>query len=107
MCPTTPSIPSSYDSIPVGGVFCPPDPSSSTVQNVTQVSAADITQSLTDIQSAYLVLIGAVVAAFVLGIFYFVFLRCCAGVVIWLSILVFVLGMIAIGVYMYLYTIGI
>lgn len=52
-------------------------------------------------------LIGAVLAAFVLGIFYFLFLRCCAGVVIWLSIVAFVLGMIAIGVYMYLYTQGI
>lgn len=62
---------------------------------------------MTDTQSAYLVLIGAVVAAFILGIIYFVFLRCCAGVVIWLSIFTFVLAMIAIGVYMFLYTQGI
>lgn len=105
LCPATPSIPATYPSVSVGGVFCVPDPSS--VQNATQVSAADITQSMTDTQSAYLVLIGAVVAAFILGIVYVVFLRCCAGVVIWLSILSFILGMIAVGVYMFLYTQGI
>jgi hypothetical protein len=95
-----------YSTIKIGDVYCSPDPTS--VPGVTQVtSGASLTQSVEDVKNAKYVLIGAIGAAFILGIIYFVFLRFCAGVVIWLSLIFFVLSMIAIGVYMFLFTEGI
>lgn len=96
-----------YSTILIGDVYCSPDPNELTtkVSQVTGVSS--LSQSVEDIKNSKYVLIGAVVAAFILGIIYFVFLRFCAGVVIWLSLVFFVLAMIAIGVYMFLFTQGI
>jgi hypothetical protein len=95
-----------YSTINIGGVYCSPDPSAVT-QNVTQFSTADLTQSVQDTKNAYLVLIGAIAAAFILGLIYYFMLKCCAGVLIWMSILSFIIGLIAVGIYMFLYTYGI
>ncbi len=98
------SITAVYSSIDVGGVFCMPDVTGS----VTQViNFSILTQVFADIKISYLVLLGALAAAFLLGFIYFGLMRCCAGVLVWLSLTVFILGTLAVGVYMYMYTKGI
>lgn len=94
-----------YPSFVVGSIYCTPNVSY--VSNISQVTAGDLTQAMDDTKNAQYVLIGAVVLALILGLFYFFFLRCCAGLIIWLSIILFIFSMIGIGVYMFLYTEGI
>lgn len=100
-CPSA-TFTAPYPSFVVGSIYCTPNVSF--VTNIPQITAGDLTQAMDDTKNAHYVLIGAVVLALILGLFYFFFLRCCAGLVIWLSIITFILCMIGIGVYMFLYT---
>ena len=102
-CPAgTTTYTSLYNTTLIAKVYCSPD--NTFTNSVNQVTQSEITQSVDDTRNAYLVLIGAVVLALILGVLYFVFLRCCAGVMIWLSIATFIICCIAIGVYMFLFT---
>jgi hypothetical protein len=95
----------SYKSKSMGDLICIPDPS---VMAVTQVANFNVlTQVFADLKICYWIFIGALAGAFIAGFIYFWLMRWCAGVIVWLSLLVFVLGTIAVGVYMYLYTKGI
>lgn len=52
-------------------------------------------------------MVAAAGAAIVLSIIFFLFVRCCAGPIIWLAILIFIGGMITIGVFFILQAKGV
>lgn len=95
----------SYKSLSLGDVVCIPDPASSTVAQAMNFNV--LTQVFADIKICYWIFVGALAGAFVVGFLYFWMMRWCAGVLVWLSLAVFTLGTVAVGVYMYLYTKGI
>jgi uncharacterized membrane protein YagU involved in acid resistance len=66
-----------------------------------------LTRAFADIRICWLVFIGALVASFIIGLVYFFLMRACAGCMVWLSLLTFVLGTLAIGIYMFMYTKGV
>lgn len=101
----TSPILASYKSINVGDVICIPDPSDNSV--VQAVNANILTRVFADIKICWMVFVGALGASFILGFIYFCFMRVCAGVVVWLSIFTFVMGTLAVGIYMFMYTKGV
>jgi len=52
-----------------------------------------------DLQTGWAVLVAAAGAAIVLSIIFFLFVRCCAGPIIWLAIIILIGGMITVGVF--------
>jgi solute carrier family 44 protein 1 (choline transporter-like protein) len=98
-------IPALYKSINVGDIICIPDPTDISV--VQAVNANILTRVFADIKVCWSIFLGALGASFILGFLYFWFMRACAGVVVWLSILTWILGTLAVGVYMFMYTKGV
>jgi len=60
-----------------------------------------------DLREGWVVLLVAVLAAIVLSLMFFVFVRLCTGPIIWLSIIVAVLGMLTVGIFFLLQAKGI
>lgn len=94
-----------YKSLSLGDVVCIPDPTDNSV--VQAVNTNILTRVFADIKVCWTIFLGALGASFILGFIYFLFMRICAGVVVWLSIFTFVLGTLAIGIYMFMYTKGV
>jgi len=72
-----------------------------------QVNGVDITSFFSyssysawafDLQTGYLILIGAAVAAMICSLLFLVIVRCCAGVIIWLAITACIGGLEVIGI---------
>jgi len=104
ICATGPIL-APYGSLNVGDIICIPDPNDISV--VQAVNADVLTRVFADVKACWLVFIGALGASFIVGFLYFCFMRACAGVVVWLSILTFILGTLAVGIYMFMYTKGV
>jgi hypothetical protein len=60
-----------------------------------------------DLREGWVVLLVAALAAIVLSLMFFVFVRLCTGPIIWLSIIVAVLGMLTVGIFFLLQAKGI
>ena len=60
-----------------------------------------------DLREGWIVLLVAALAAIVLSLMFFVFVRLCTGPIIWLSIIVGVLGMLTVGIFFLLQAKGI
>jgi hypothetical protein len=60
-----------------------------------------------DLREGWIVLLVAALAAIVLSLMFFVFVRLCTGPIIWLSIIVAVLGMLTVGIFFLLQAKGI
>lgn len=60
-----------------------------------------------DLQTAWVVVIVAAVAAVLLSLLFFIFVRICTGPIIWLAITITILGMITIGVFFILQAKGV
>lgn len=101
----SPNITSQYGSIDIGNLVCIPNPQEYTMEQT--VNSNLVTRVFSDIKVCWPIFLGSVAASVLLGFVYFVFLRVCAGIMVWLSLLVAVGGTLAIGIYMYLYTKGI
>lgn len=96
---------SSYKSISLGDVVCIPEPGTSSVSQIVNFNV--LTQVFADLKICYWIFVGALAGSFIVGFIYFWLMRWCAGVIVWLSLAVFVLGSVAVGVYMFLYSKGI
>jgi hypothetical protein len=60
-----------------------------------------------DLQTGWVVLLLAAVAAMILSLLFFVFVRCCTGPVIWLAIVLTILGLLILGVFFILQAKGV
>lgn len=61
----------------------------------------------TELQRGWPVLVGALVVAMIASLAYLLMMRCCSGVLVWISITVAVLGMVLIGILFILQSQGI
>lgn len=89
----------------MGDVVCVPDPNTTTVTQAINFNV--LTQVFADIKICYWIFVGALAGSFIVGFIYFWLMRWCAGVLVWLSLTVFILGTISVGVYMFLFTKGV
>lgn len=105
-CPSTGVYSSTYASFSLD-TYCIPSNLGNNV-NVESLFNLNVFEEWTyDLQKGYVVLILAVVAAVVLSLLFFVFVRCCAGPIIWLAIFICNAGLITIGVFFILQAKGI
>ena len=89
-----------YSSFPIA-FYCIPDfkLGEVNIQSIFSFNLDSIGTWIYDLQTGWIVLVAAVGAAIVLSIIFFLFVRCCAGPIIWLAIIILVGGMITIGVF--------
>ena len=53
---------------------------------------------VSDLGNSWMIIIASAAFAFFVSLFYMIFLRCCVGVLIWLTILIYFIGVIATAV---------
>lgn len=89
-----------YSSFPIA-FYCIPDIvfGQVNIQSIFSFNLDSIGTWIYDLQTGWAVLVAAAGAAIVLSIIFFLFVRCCAGPIIWLAIILFIGGMITIGVF--------
>ena len=100
-CPITGQITSSYDTFDIF-IFCAPDQLGDGSSIAQDLGFSTVGQWAYDIQNGYPVLLIAVGVAIIMTFIYICLLRCCTGVLLWVSIVLLILGFIAVGVLIFL-----
>ena len=95
---TTGTIIASYPTLTLNN-FCVPT-GTTNFQDISQIVNTNLFRAWAlDLSQGWMVLVGAGIAAMLASMAFLIFVRCCTGIVIWITIFVCICGMEVIGIF--------